>query len=734
MRFKSIRWRNLFSYGNKWTEFDLDSNQAINIIGKNGDGKSVLVEAIYLALTGKPLRKCMKSTVVNIYNKKDCIVELIVEAGNTHLMVARGVKPNIFNIYKDGSHKPIDESSMMVDTQTYLETVLGFTPKNLKHTLIMSTTDYKPFLTLPAADKRLFIEDILSIEIFTVMNRLVKAKLSILKDEIRDNITDIEKLQYKLNMITEYNKQQQNSDADDIAELKTNIETEISSLAADVESINHRAGGDIKAELNSLDIDVDTADEKTKAAITAEKDKLEGDIAELKEQAKTCKVTLAELKSQNQIMAGKISETHKATDELKEEKSVKATSLQINQLKFEGDTAKYNTGVRSGDAAELKIKLKLDAKQKDLDYYTDTDECTECGQNIDPKFKNDQLDAISCAITALKIKSAKVQSEIKKVENFKRRINKFNADEITPLDDRVKELSEKISDLESIESMALNQTKVLDEKETGCRNQMDGFKVSRDKLKTDAAARIAGYNTETVIKDMKEKSKTRTDRIHTETTDRITKCNDDTKRRIAGHNTKIDTLLKKERGNLKDEFAPAQELDDTKFKKKALEFKKLVYDATIRILSDKGIKTYIIKRYLPKLNKLVNDYLEILSAPYKLSFNEELEEKIVLKGYDKLSYENFSMGERQRCDVALLFAYLDIGKMKNSISSNLLIMDEVLDRSLDDDGIIGIINIIDSMKAKGYTVVNISHKHQLADKFDKTFRAEKGRFSRLYEI
>jgi DNA repair exonuclease SbcCD ATPase subunit len=734
MRFKSIRWRNLFSYGNKWTEFDLDSNLAVNIIGKNGDGKSVLVEAIYLALTGKPLRKCLKSTVVNIYNKKDCMVELVVEAGNTHLMIARGVKPNIFNIYKDGSHKPMDESSMMVDTQTYLETVLGFTTNNLKHTLIMSTTDYKPFLTLPAADKRLFIEDILSIEIFTIMNKLVKAKLSILKDEIRDNITDIEKLQFKLNMIIEYNRQQQENDDDEINQLKADIETEITSLAADVESINHRAGAEIKNELKTLGIDVDTADEKTKATIAAEKDKLQGEMAELKIKAKECKVTLAELKDKNRHLAVMVFETHKEIDELKEEKSVKATSLQINQLKFEGDTAKYNTGVRSGDAAELKIKLKLDAEQKDLDYYTDTDECTECGQEIDPKFKDEQLDAISCAITALKIKSAKVQSEIKKVENFKRRINKFNADSIIPLDDRVKELSSRISDLEFSEHTDLNAIKMLDEKETGCRTQMNTFKVSRNKIQTDTAARIAGYNTETVIKDMKEKSKTRTDRIHTETADRIAKCNTDTRRRIAGHNTKIDTLLEKERGNIKDEAIPGRDVEEAETKKKALTFKKLVYDATIRILSDKGIKTYIIKRYLPKLNKLVNDYLEILSAPYKLSFNEELEEIIALKGYDKLSYENFSMGERQRCDVALLFAYLDIGKMKNSISSNLLIMDEVLDRSLDDDGIIGIINIIDSMKTKGYTVVNISHKHQLADKFDITYRAEKQRFSRLFEI
>jgi DNA repair exonuclease SbcCD ATPase subunit len=163
-------------------------------------------------------------------------------------------------------------------------------------------------------------------------------------------------------------------------------------------------------------------------------------------------------------------------------------------------------------------------------------------------------------------------------------------------------------------------------------------------------------------------------------------------------------------------------------------FEKAVHDMAIKILSDKGIKTYIIKRYIPKLNKLVNQYLEILSASYKLSFDEELKEQIALKGYDKLSYNNFSEGERQRCDIALLFAFLDIGKMKNSVTSNLLLMDEVVDRSLDDDGIRGIIDIIESMKGKGFTIVNISHKHQLADKFDKTYRATKTIFSKLEEL
>jgi DNA repair exonuclease SbcCD ATPase subunit len=725
----------LFSYGKKWTEIDLDSNLAINIIGKNGDGKSVLVEAFYFALTGKPLRKCKKSTIVNIFNKKDCLVELKVEAGSHRFLIIRGVKPNVFLIFKDGANEPLDESAMMIDTQTYLETVLGYTPKNLKHTLIMSTTDYQPFLRLPAADKRLFVEDILSIEIFSIMNKLVKAKLSILKDEIRDNVTDIEKLQYKLNMILEYNKQQQENDDDELAEHRQNIIDEKLSLSKEVESIELRLKASIKTEQKSLTETLSKVEENSAYTVKAEKAALKTDIEHLKLKAKVLKETLAECKANSLILAGRVDDQKTAAEKLTEEKSVHATAHTIHSGKYDGDIAKYETGKKNGSDAQLKLKIKLESKQEDLNYYYETDECTECKQPIDPKFKTDQLAGLEDEIKALQLKSAKIKSELNKVEKFKHRIEKFKVDKITPLNEKVRELEDRLVDLKVSWGDDETEIKVTEQKEIACRKQMATFKESSNKLKVDAAARITGYeNTDVIIDDMKAKSKYRTDRIHTETADRITNCNADTKRRITGYKNKIETLESKERGNIKDELAPGRDVEEAEAKKKALTFKKLVYDVTIRILSDKGIKTYIIKRYIPKLNNLVNVYLEILSAPYKLSFNEELEEKIALQGYDNLSYDNFSMGERQRCDIAMLFSFLDIGKMKNSVASNLLLMDEIFDRSLDDDGIVGIINIIESMKAKGYTIINISHKHQLADKFDETYRASKDKFSRLDKI
>lgn len=646
MIFKNIRWKNLFSYGKGWTGMRLDTGQTINIVGNNGAGKSVFVEAVFLALTGKPLRKCKKEQIVNISNKKNCMVELTVQAGKHEYIITRGVKPNVFTIKRDG--ELLDEAAMMLDTQSYLEMVLGFTSKNLSHTLIMSTTNYIPFLRLPAADKRLFIEDILAIEIFSVMNKLVKAKLSILKDEIRDNDSAIDKLQYKLNMVLEYNKQQ----------LKTN-----DAQIAELEGSKEREREDTKSRLVSL-----------------------------KKQAVELKQELNDLKDRSIDLSARSTEKKDNHAKLAEQKHEIFTEYMEQKAIFDADIQKWKDNIDKGGKVKWKLGTELSNKKESLEYYTGTTECTACGQFIDAEFAAEQLKELRTEIAALEKKIDKVEAEMGKVTAFKETVIQFEADNVTPLDDKCKALEKEMSDYQ-----------------LGWYDDDSELKVVDAKIE---AGKKAGGNLKTTREKLIEQSNRRIDDIESQ----------------------IKSLRTETSGALKDDKEPALEVAEAKSNAKQLLLKKLIYETTIKILSDKGIKTYIVKRYLPKLNKFVNQYLNILSAPYEISFDEELSETIALKGYDRLSYNNFSEGERQRCDIALLFGFLDIAKLKNSLTSNLLIMDEVVDRSLDDEGITGILNIIDSMKSKGFTIVNISHKHQLADKFDITYRANKDKFSSLEVI
>lgn len=162
---------------------------------------------------------------------------------------------------------------------------------------------------------------------------------------------------------------------------------------------------------------------------------------------------------------------------------------------------------------------------------------------------------------------------------------------------------------------------------------------------------------------------------------------------------------------------------------------KKYYDFSSALLKDGGIKTRIIKQYLPILNKLINAYLSKLNFFVNFNITENFEEIIKSRHRDEFKYENFSEGEKLRIDLSILFAFRQIAKMKNSVNTNLLIMDEVLDSSLDLEGIDQFLDLIDSLDNNTRTII-ISHRgEQIGDKFDRTLKFEKKKnFTRMQEI
>lgn len=156
------------------------------------------------------------------------------------------------------------------------------------------------------------------------------------------------------------------------------------------------------------------------------------------------------------------------------------------------------------------------------------------------------------------------------------------------------------------------------------------------------------------------------------------------------------------------------------------------YDAIGELLKDTGIKTKIIRQYLPVMNKLINKYLNILDFFVKFDLDESFNETIRSRHRDVFSYSSFSEGEKSRIDLALLFAWRQIAKMKNSANTNLLILDETFDSSLDVDGVDNLLKILYSLK-KDTNVFIISHKKDVLDgKFPNRIEFEKvNNFSRM---
>ena len=193
--FKKISWKNFLSTGNQFTEVQLDECQNSLIIGTNGAGKSTILDALTFVLFGKSFRKINKPQLINSTNEKECVVNIDFRIGSVEWSIVRGIKPNVFEIYRDG--KLLDQAASANDQQKYLEqSILKMNYKSFTQIVILGSSNFTPFMQLPASGRREVIEDILDIKVFSTMN-------SIIKDHLRKHREDIKVLNLKKESVSD---------------------------------------------------------------------------------------------------------------------------------------------------------------------------------------------------------------------------------------------------------------------------------------------------------------------------------------------------------------------------------------------------------------------------------------------------------------------------------------------------------------------------------------------------
>ena len=190
--FKKIKFKNFGSFGNTWSEIELNKNSTTLVCGTNGSGKSfALLDTITFALFGKPFRKINLTQVSNSINKKNCLVELEFSIDKDDYKIVRGLSPKIFEIHRNG--KLINQDSKNIDYQGVLEEqILKMNYKTFTQVVILGSSAFVPFMQLTASDRRAVIENILDINIFTTMNVILKTKVTIAKENITDIVNKIE--------------------------------------------------------------------------------------------------------------------------------------------------------------------------------------------------------------------------------------------------------------------------------------------------------------------------------------------------------------------------------------------------------------------------------------------------------------------------------------------------------------------------------------------------------------
>ena len=197
--FEKIRWKNFLSTGNQYTEVELDSNSTTLIVGTNGAGKSTVLDALTFSLFNKPFRKISKGQLINTVNEKDCRVEVEFSIAETQWKVVRGIKPNLFEIHRNGIC--MDQFSAVNDQQKWLEqNVIKMNYKSFTQIVILGSSSFVPFMQLTATNRREVIEDLLDIKIFSSMNSLIKDKMRGLREEIRTLELKKESLNDKVKM------------------------------------------------------------------------------------------------------------------------------------------------------------------------------------------------------------------------------------------------------------------------------------------------------------------------------------------------------------------------------------------------------------------------------------------------------------------------------------------------------------------------------------------------------
>ena len=205
IHFSFIRWRNFLSTGNQFTEIVLDNYPTTLIVGENGAGKSTILDALCFALFGKAFRNINKPQLVNSINQKNCVVEVEFKIGKKEYKIVRGMKPGVFEIYSDNN--VITQEAANRDYQKYLEDkILKLNYKSFTQIVILGSASFTPFMQLAQGIRREIIEDILDIQIFSVMNNLLKLRIIDLKDKIKEADNVIELGKQKVQIYNDYVK------------------------------------------------------------------------------------------------------------------------------------------------------------------------------------------------------------------------------------------------------------------------------------------------------------------------------------------------------------------------------------------------------------------------------------------------------------------------------------------------------------------------------------------------
>jgi DNA repair exonuclease SbcCD ATPase subunit len=220
--FKKLRWKNFLSTGNVFTEIDLANKETTLIVGQNGAGKSTILDALTFGLFGKPFRKINKPQLINSITQKNCVVEIEFSIGLNQYKIIRGIKPSIFEVYMNDNL--LNQNAEMKDYQELLEKqIIKVNYKSFSQVVVLGSATFQPFMQLSSSQRREIIEDLLDLQIFTVMNSILKDKILINSENIYEVNSNKKLVNSKIELTKSHLQEMQNNNDKLIEEKEKSI-------------------------------------------------------------------------------------------------------------------------------------------------------------------------------------------------------------------------------------------------------------------------------------------------------------------------------------------------------------------------------------------------------------------------------------------------------------------------------------------------------------------------------